>query len=388
MRILPVAALLVALPTLAACTENVDPETSAASGTSRTVTVSSTAEACEVSASEAPAGTLSFEVSNDGSEVTEVYLLAGDDQRIVGEVENVGPQLSRQLVVDAPAGDYVIACKPGMTGAGIRSEFTVTPSEEEVVVPADQQQVVDRAEAGYRTYVQDQSDRLLAGTRAFVTAYLAGDDDRARRIYPEARTHWERIETVAESFGDLDPKMDAREADLEPGQRWTGWHRLEKDLWPQRATDYTPLTDQQRDVVATALLQDTKILDTRIQELSFTVDQITNGSRALLEEVASGKVTGEEEYWSRTDLHDFQANIDGARVGWEGVSPLVEEKDPELASQLDLRFAQLQDLLDKHRRGGGFVSYDEVSRGDVKDLADAVNALAEPLSRLTAVVLA
>ena len=51
--------------------------------------------------------------------------------------------------------------------------------------------------------------------------------------------HWERIETVAESFGDLDPKMDAREADLEPGQKWTGWHRIEKDLWPQRAEDYT-----------------------------------------------------------------------------------------------------------------------------------------------------
>lgn len=58
--------------------------------------------------------------------------------------------------------------------------------------------------------------------------------------------HWERIETVAESFGDLDPKMDAREADLEPAQKWTGWHRIEKDLWPQDAKDYTALTDAQR----------------------------------------------------------------------------------------------------------------------------------------------
>ena len=37
---------------------------------------------------------------------------------------------------------------------------------------------------------------------------------------------------MAESFGDLDPMMDAREADLEEGQKWTGWHRIEKDLWP------------------------------------------------------------------------------------------------------------------------------------------------------------
>ena len=67
-------------------------------------------------------------------------------------------------------------------------------------------------------------------TAKFVTAYQAGKDDKARALYPVARMHWERIETVAESFGDLDPKLDLREADLEPGQKWTGWHRLEKNL--------------------------------------------------------------------------------------------------------------------------------------------------------------
>ena len=54
------------------------------------------------------------------------------------------------------------------------------------------------------------------------------------------RVHWERIEPVAESFGDLDPKMDAREADLEEGQKWTGWHRIEKDLWPPAKSGPTP----------------------------------------------------------------------------------------------------------------------------------------------------
>ena len=181
--------------------------------------------------------------------------------------------------------------------------------------------------------------------------------------------------------------MDAREADLAPGQRWTGWHRIEKDLWPARAGHYTPLTSKQRKVYADDLLDNTRVLDHRIGRLHFTVDQIANGSRGLLEEVATGKVTGEEEYWSRTDLWDFQANIDGARVGWQGVRSIVQQKDAALAKQLDIRFAALQHLLDRHRSGDGFVSYDELSRAQVKALADAVNALAEPLSRLTAVVL-
>ena len=200
--------------------------------------------------------------------------------------------------------------------------------------------------------------------------------------------HWERIETVAESFGDLDPRMDAREADLEPGQKWSGWHLIEKDLWPARAeADYEPLTDAERTEYAEMLLADTEVLDGRIQELTFTIDQIANGSRGLLEEVATGKVTGEEEYWSRTDLWDFQANVDGARVGFEGVEPILETKDPELAEELTARFAALQVLLDAQRQGEGFTLYDDLSPDEVKDLADAVNALSEPLSQLTAAVL-
>ena len=251
---------------------------------------------------------------------------------------------------------------------------------------------MERAEEAYLTYVQDQSDQLVVKTGSFVEAVTAGDDDRARALYPRARTHWERIETVAESFGDLDPLMDAREADLEPGQRWTGWHRLEKDLWPARAEGYTGLSATQRERLAQDLMTNTEILDERIADLELSVDQIANGSRGLLEEVATGKVTGEEEYWSRTDLWDFQANVDGARVGYEGVRPMLEGKDPELTAQLDRRFAALQDLLDEQRTGSGedagFVSYDALSAAEVKELADAVDALSEPLSRLTAAVLA
>ena len=218
--------------------------------------------------------------------------------------------------------------------------------------------------------------------------YEAGDDDAARALYPVARTHWERIETVAESFGDLDPMMDAREADLEPGQKWTGWHLIEKDLWPARAEDYAPLTDKQRTTYAEDLLANTETLDSRIQELDYTLDQIANGSRGLLEEVATGKVTGEEEYWSRTDLWDFQANVDGARVAYEGVQPILEANDPELAETLTTGSRSCRRCSTSSATGEGFVFYDELTPDQVKAFSDAVNALSEPLSQLTAAVLA
>ena len=378
-----VAALLTATPLFAACTENTDSQ-ARDDGGSRSIAVSSTDDACDLSATEAPSGTLTFTVTNDGSAVTEFYLLAEDGQRIIGEVENIGPQLSRDLVVSAPAGTYVTACKPAMKGEGIRADFTVTESDQEPTAAADDT-AVDQAVESYEDYVHEQSEQLTDKTAEFVALYQAGKDDAARALYPEARVHWERIETVAESFGDLDPKMDAREADLEPGQKWTGWHRIEKDLWPP-ASGYTALTPQQRATVAGALLADTETLEGRIEDLEFTVDQIANGSRGLLEEVATGKVTGEEEIWSHTDLWDFQANVDGARVAFENLQPALEKKDPDLAITLTERFTALQQLLDRHRDGEGFQLYTELSTAEIKALADAVNALSEPLAELTAAV--
>ncbi|MFL6026170.1 MAG: imelysin family protein, partial [Friedmanniella sp.] len=152
------------------------------------------------------------------------------------------------------------------------------------------------------------------------------------------------------------------------------------------AEGYRPLSDAQRRRYADDLVKNTATLHGRVTDLTFTVDQIANGSRSLLDEVATGKVTGEEEYWSRTDLWDFQGNVDGARVAFEDLRALLQKRDPDLASQIDARFTALQKQLDQHKSGNGFVLYDDLSQSEVKDLSNGVNALAELVSRLTAAV--
>ena len=371
---------------LAACTENPTEET-AGQADRRPINVRATDTACEVDPKTAPSGQLQFVVSNGGTKVTEFYLYAEDGVRIIGEVENIGPGLSRELVLNAAPGTYVTACKPGMSGDGIRGDFTVEDSGDETGTAGQNQGLIDKATASYAAYVEEQTDHLVTKTEQFVGAYKAGRDNEARTLYPQARVHWERIETVAESFGDLDPKVDIREADLEPGQKWTGWHRLEKDLWPARADDYSPLSMAQRATYADDLMKNTNTLHERAHELTYTADQIANGSRGLLDEVATGKVTGEEEYWSRTDLWDFQANVDGSRVAFDGLRPLLQQKNPALDSQIETRFEELQVLLDKYRVGDGFQTYDQLSKAKVKELSDAVNALAEPISKLAAAVI-
>jgi iron uptake system component EfeO len=122
--------------------------------------------------------------------------------------------------------------------------------------------------------------------------------------------------------------------------------------------------------------------------MAFTADQIANGAKGLLDEVAKGKVTGEEEYWSRTDLWDFQANVDGARVAFDGLKPLLQARgETELMDKVQSEFTALQALLDQHKEGDGFVTYDKLTPDQVKQLSDAVNALSEPLSKLTSAVI-
>jgi len=350
------------------------------------IAVSSSDDKCEVTAAEAPSGVVQFTVENTGSQVTEFYVLAADGMQVIGEVENIGPGLTRDLVIQAAPGTYQVSCKPGMVGDGIRSQFTVTDSGTSVVPTGSQTDLLATATVAYASYVKDQTEQLITDTKEFADAYKSGDDDKARALYATTRMHWEGIEPVAESFGDLDPRTDAREADLEPGQVWTGWHRIEKDLWPP-ATGYTPMTPAERTKMADLLVADTQELLDRSRDLQFTAAQMGNGAKELLDEVATGKITGEEEFWSHTDLWDFQANLDGAKVMYAGLKPVVEQKNAELATTLDTEFANVQALLDKYKDGDGWKYYTDLTQEQIKELAAAVDALGEPLSNLTSTVL-
>lgn len=371
-RVLVVPAVAALALGLAACGSS---SSGSASGTGSTITVASSADACTLSATTATSGTTTFSVTNNADEATEFYVYAADGQRIVGEVENIGPAITRDLTVVLQPGTYTTACKPGQTGDGIRADFAVTGEKVAGAAAAELQSAADT----YKEWVEDQSQDLLAGTTAFVAAVKAGDVAKAKALYAATRVHWERIEPVAESFGDLDPKLDARENDVEAGTPWTGWHRIEKALWADKSlAGMSPVADQ--------LLADTKDLVDRIETVELTADQVTNGAKELLDEVATGKVTGEEERYSRTDLWDFQANVDGAKQAFESVEAIVAKKDAGLVTELDTAFDALQAELDKYKQGNGFVLYTALTPAQVKALAAKVEALSEPLSELTSAV--
>ena len=116
---------------------------------------------------------------------------------------------------------------------------------------------------------------------------------------------------------------------------------------------------------------------------------MANGAKELLDEVATGKITGEEETFSHLDLVDFQANVNGAKKVYDLLEPVVAQAQPDLAKQLDAAFANIQTELDAVRSGTGptgFPSYATVNEATRAKLSAAVDALSEPLSHLAAAV--
>jgi iron uptake system component EfeO len=369
----PIRLALAALFPLAlvACGGNPSPATSGGA-----IAVEAKDDSCNLTRNSADAGTLTFEVTNKGNRVTEFYLYA-DGDRILGEVENIAPGVTRRLVTEvSEGGKYQAACKPGMQGDGIRAEFTVNG---QAAKAANANAKLAEATKSYQRYVGSQSDALLTKTTEFVAAVKAGKVDEAKALFPVARTYWERIEPVAESFGDLDPKIDAREADLEQGQEFTGFHRLEKDLWVTGLKTDSP-------AIADRLLADVNEVVTKSKAVELTPLQLANGAKELLDEVATGKITGEEDTFSHTDLWDFKANVEGSQAAVAALRPVVQERDAALASTVDGKFKAVEDLLEKQRKGDGFKLYTDLSEAEVKAFAEAVDALGEPVSKVAEVV--
>ncbi len=116
--------------------------------------------------------------------------------------------------------------------------------------------------------------------------------------------------------------------------------------------------------------------------LEITPKAFVGGTAELIEEVASKKITGEEDRYSRTDLWDFQANIDGAKKILALVSPLLQKHDADLHKKIDANFAKVDKILAKYRTKDGFESYEKLTEQDRLALKGPITALAEDLSTL------
>jgi iron uptake system component EfeO len=372
---LAVAASLAAA-SLSACAKS-DPKSGGAAGSgATTVTVEVTDAGCKPTPDSVTAGSVTFKVTNKNSgKVTEAELKRNDV--IIGEKENLTPGLSGSFSLKLKAGKYAMVCPNASQESW---DFTVT-GDSGGSLPAGVTAALDQATAGYQQYVIGEVAKLIPATKKFTDAVRAGDVAQAQKLYAPARYLYEEIEPVAESFGDLDPEIDARADDVQDDpSKWSGFHRIEKALWEDKSlAGLAPVADK--------LDADVAKLQGLVATTTYQPAQLANGATELLNEVATSKVTGEEDRYSHTDLSDFEANVVGARKAFDLLKPALAQLDAGLAGTIDPRFDDVLAALKPYQLGDGmYVDYSTVDDDKRKVLIQKVNALAEPLSQVAAKV--
>ena len=260
------------------------------------------------------------------------------------------------------------------------SKTSLSSSEAKVTLSSNDKKALDKATSEYKTFVEGQIDQLLTDTEKFASLLKEGKLDEAKKIYPLIRMSYERSEPIAESFGESDVKIDFRLADYmdenKTEEGWSGFHRIEKILWEQNTTSGT-------ETYAHQLVNDIKELKAKVATVEVTPDMMLTGAVDLLNEVATSKITGEEEIYSHTDLYDFRANIEGAEKIFQLFKPLIKNKDEKLVASLEKEFKNVNSLLDKHMTDSQhYKLYTDLTKEDTKELAEAVTKLGEPLSQM------
>ena len=352
--------------------------TAAASGSSTasadgSVNVAVNDKACEPMQLTVPSGQTVFNITNNSGRKLEWEILKG--VMVVDERENIAPNLSDKMTVTLLPGEYEMTC--GLL-TNPRGKLIVTDSGFVDKGNEADMEKLSQPLAAYKAYVQAEAKALVAKTNEFVAAVKAKDIEKAKSLFASARYHYERIEPIAELFNELDPAIDAREDDFKDGPKdaaFTGFHRIEYALWVEKNVDGVQ-------AIADGLQKNVLQLQQEIDVLNFPPNKVVGGAAVLIEEVAGSKISGEEDRYSRTDLSDFKANIEGAEKIVELFRAQVAEKDQALLDKVDANFKQVNDILAKYKTANGFQPYDKLSEADRKTLQAPINTLAEELGKL------
>jgi iron uptake system component EfeO len=252
----------------------------------------------------------------------------------------------------AVAGLVLAGCSSDKSGGSEETSSASASATSSSAAAAAPDPLAEQAAEDYKTYATGQIDELVGAVKVLTDAVRAGDLKGAQDAYAPSRAPWERIEPLAGLVEEIDGKVDARVDDFAgvDDAEFTGWHRLEYLLFEKNTTEGgAPFADQ--------LDKDIAALKDQFASVEVTPIDVTSGAADLIEEVSEGKITGEEDRYSKTDLWDFDANLQGSQAAIDKLKPALEKADPALLGTIESGFTEIFATLAPLRRGGGWVLY-------------------------------
>ena len=273
------------------------------------------------------AGPQHFTLVNTDTRAGEVSLTDARTGAVYADVEPLGPGTSDALTITLGPGTYRFICSMededniagsavSVTGRLPAGQIALPP-----VRPVTQADLIPATKA-YETYVRGQIPGLIEQVDAMNSAVLSGDRPAAERAWLAAHLEYERLGAAYDAFGDLDGEINGLPAGPDD-HRWTGFHRVERDLWSA-----APVSSARADADALA----SAVTRLRSQMATGQIDplQISIRAHEITENALQFTLTGRTDFGSGSALATVQANLDGTATVLELLRPLLTGRYAQL----------------------------------------------------------
>jgi high-affinity iron transporter len=322
-------------------------------------------------------GRQTFQVRNNGTRTSEIYLIDPVSNAVYGEVEGIAPGTTRALIATVGTGSYAWRCVPNggkaVTSAAVRvsaggSTKAVLPvAEKDLAAPL----------ASYRAYVDRGLADLLTKTRALESDIDGKKLDKARRDWLPAHQQYASLGAAYGTFGDWDAKINGRTAGLADGVKdpaFTGFHRIEYGLWHgESAAVLAPY--------AKRLTSDVNALRADFPKQDFDPGDLPLRTHEILENTLHRELSGNADYGSGTELATTEANLQGTRELLGLLRPLIDKRNSKVTPAVDTWMRRTENLVLAQRdKDGTWTPLDKLSTADRQRLDGSLGRLLEELA--------
>jgi iron uptake system component EfeO len=328
------------------------------------------------------AGDQVLELHNTDQNAGEVQVIGQGAHHglVYADIEPFGPGTTVDLHLPLAAGQYALACLmedqapvtgPTRTitgpGAGTPGVRIVTQSQ---LVPATQR---------YEQWVRRHLTPLVRDTHRLRRVVDAGDLANARGAWLAAHLDYQRLGAAYDAFGDLGDAIDGLPAGLPGGttsKHWTGFHRVERDLWDGSST---------ADVRADAAVLDHAVAQLPRALRSSQLDPLTLTLRAheIAENALQLQLTGLDDFGSHTDLESVRAELVGTGVVLRALARPIDERVAHPA-QIRATLRHTLATFTRVARTEGHVSVSRLPREERERLDAALGLLTQRLAAIPA----
>jgi iron uptake system EfeUOB component EfeO/EfeM len=259
-----------------------------------------------------------------------------------------------------------------------------TGNVRKVVYGCSYMQAETRALAVYRSYVASKLSTLRSQVAELAAAIGSGNAAQAKSAWLTAHMTWLDIgqdDGAYGCFGALGGAIDGLAAGhplgtADPG--FTGFHRIEFDLWTKRdlpaaARDTATLRN-----LLTALMK--VPLSTYLPATPTGIGNWLLRPHEVLEDALRDSLTANDDYGSGTDLASITADVAAVRVLLSELRPVLNRLSPGLIGHATTELATLTGAVDATRRGGAWVSLQALSVRQRQEVDADVDAALETLA--------